>query len=52
MLYHALNLLNPLFEKKTILEAWPCLRLELNFIKGKLFHFNGDEIFVVSPGEL
>ena len=43
---------NPI-EKKTILEAWPCLRLELNFIKGKLFHYVGsDEIFIVSPGEL
>ena len=53
MLYHALNLLYPLFEKKTILEAWPCLRLELNFIKGKLFHYVGsDGVFVVSPGEL
>ena len=73
VLYHALNLLYPLFEeketvpiskgrafvrenpieKKTILEAWPCLRLELNFIKGKLFHYVGsDGVFVVSPGEL
>ena len=45
--------LYPLFEKNTILEARPCLRLELNFIKGKLFHYVGsDGIFIVSPGEL
>ena len=41
------------FEEKITLEAWPCLRLELNFIKGKLFHYVGsDGIFIVSPGEL
>ena len=43
MLYHALNLLYPLFERSVILEAWPLC--EVNY-------FTSDGIFAECPGEL
>ena len=56
--YHACCIMHRIscilyLKRKLFCRHGRCLRLKLNFIKGKLFHHVGnDGIFVVSPGEL